>query len=223
MDNSVHRAKARTKRMMVSQMEIAEFFLGPRAALSELRNSARWIMSGYAAPAPRRVKLKVLERYGNPHGHWIESGTYLGQTTRALARRAASVITIEPSDFLAKRAARRLRRFDNVRVVHSLSEDVISELVNESSSPLSVWLDGHTSGGWTFHGPSVTPIRAELDAIAEHSDHLTSLAVFIDDLRGFGQSHQSPGAYPRRSELVSWADQLHLSWTVEHDIFIAWR
>lgn len=197
--------------------------LDQRAALGEAIAALRWPFSGYSVPAPRGVKIGVLKRYGYLSGSWIESGTYLGRTTRILARKAESVITIEPSKFLAERAMSKLQSLSNVRVIHALSEDVFPSLLAESSSPLSLWLDGHTSGGLTHLGPIPTPIRSELSAIASLCGSIDRLAVFIDDFRGFGNSHEAVGAYPHRSELVSWANALQLGWTIEHDIFVARR
>lgn len=201
----------------------SRMFLDQRAAVGEMWTTLRWSTSGYAVPAPKAVKMAVLQRYGDVSGNWIESGTYLGRTTRALARRARSVITIEPSDFLAARAQRKFKHYMNVQVIHGLSEDVLPLILSQSSGPLSLWLDGHASGGLTHSGPSPTPIRAELSAIAEHCAPIKSLAVLVDDFRGFGLSQEEGGAYPHRSYLVDWADSLGLSWTIEHDIFAAWR
>jgi len=51
--------------------------------------NAQWRQRGYAAPSPPHVKHALLLRVGMPEETWIETGTYLGDTTALLARRAS--------------------------------------------------------------------------------------------------------------------------------------
>ena len=109
----------------------------------------RWMNGGFNVPVPRRIKWHVLSRYSKTGGTWIESGTYLGDTTKFLAKQADNVISIEPSEYLVKRARVRLKKFKNVRIVHGLSEQNLSSLLTDVSGPIYFWLDGHASGGFT--------------------------------------------------------------------------
>jgi hypothetical protein len=197
--------------------------LSVRARIGRAKSRALWPMTGFEVPAPQHVKLTVLQRYGDPTGTWIESGTYLGDTTLALSRRAARVHTIEPSAFLAQRARERFSDRPTITVHEGLSEDLLPVILADITGPVSFWLDGHTSGGVTHSGPKVTPIREELAAIDAHLEHLPRVTVLIDDFRGFGARAADDGAYPSRSSLVQWADRNGLGWTVEHDIFVAFR
>lgn len=197
--------------------------LSVRVRLKRSYLYGKWISSRYPVPAPQIVKLGVLTRYGHPSGIWVESGTFLGDTTRVLARHADRVFTIEPSPELATRARRRLVGLRNVEVLEGRSEDVMPTLVGQLSGTVSFWLDGHTSGGFTYAGESATPIRDELSTIAHYLDRFDKVTVLVDDFRGFGGRFDDDGAYPARSTLVRWADTHSLNWTVEHDIFVAWR
>ncbi len=197
--------------------------LSLRARVGRVKSRALWPITGFGVPAPQHVKLNVLRRYGYPHGTWVETGTYLGDTTHVLAGQAAQVYTIEPSSFLAARARERFKSAANVEVCEGLSEQLLPAILEKLSGPVSFWLDGHASGGVTHSGPQVTPIREELTNIAQHLAVMPQVAVFVDDFRGFGQSHEPDGAYPSRSFLVHWADSNGLGWTVEHDIFVAYR
>lgn len=192
--------------------------LTAKSMAHHVRSRMTWGRRGFTMPAPATVKRSVLDRYGDPYGTWVETGTYLGETTRHLARRARRVYTIEPSPQLAARAKQSLSGCSNVDVLHGLSEDLFTDLVAGLDGSVSFWLDGHTSGGVTFHGPQVTPIRGELAAIAANVSRFTRLAVLVDDFRGFGDID---GDYPSRDFLVEWSRRLGLTWTVEHDIFIA--
>jgi len=197
--------------------------IGVRADLRSSWHRATWSSRGYAVPAPPRVKQAVLSRYGNLNGTWVESGTYLGKTTLFLARTAKHVFTIEPSQYLASRAQTKFCNKKNIDVIAGTSETVMPALLETLSGDVSFWLDGHTSGGITFLGEQATPIREELTAIAARLDSFNSVAVFIDDFRGFGELRGGEGAYPSKAFLVDWAESVSLRWTVEHDIFVAWR
>ncbi|MDD2857597.1 MAG: hypothetical protein PHU75_02885 [Candidatus Nanopelagicales bacterium] len=201
-----------------------------RARASQLRTQgfhartlARWPLRGYSVPAPQHVKLGVLRRYGHAGGTWVETGTYLGDTTAVLARTALRVHTIEPSADLAQRARQRFVDHPNVTIHEGLSEDLLPGILDTIDGTLSLWLDGHASGGITHTGPVVTPIREELAAIEQRLDRWDSVTVLVDDFRGFGALAGEEGAYPSRSSLVQWADRCGFGWTVEHDIFVAFR
>ena len=61
------------------------------------------------------------------------------------------------------------------------------------------------------------PIIEELQAIEQSLASLKQVAVFIDDIRCF--TPNSP--YPTLDYLVNWANQHHLLWCIEYDIFVA--
>jgi hypothetical protein len=194
-----------------------------RDRVRRARHRLRWGRTGFDVPAPQRVKLEVIRRYGQQGGLWIETGTFLGTTTKQLAKIADAVYTIEPSPELAAQARRRLARHANITVLEGLSEDLLPGLLDGRDGSVSFWLDGHGSGGPTFLGPLLTPIRQELQSIEDHLAQFDQVAVLVDDFRGFGASSDVDGDYPSRSFLVDWADRNGLAWTVEHDIFAAWR
>lgn len=186
-------------------------------------NRLTWSLRGFDTPAPQRVKIEVLQRHGITGARWIETGTFLGTTTRVLAGWADAVYTIEPSAELAALARRRLARLRNVTVIEGLSEDVLPGLLDGVTGSVCFWLDGHASGGPTFHGPQSTPIRQELATIESHAHRFDRVVVLVDDFRGFQAAADQDGDYPSKSSLVAWADRNGMAWTVEHDIFAAWR
>ncbi len=178
----------------------------------------KWRHSNYSSPSPQHVKIKVLKSHSLPNATWIETGTYLGDTTSKLAKIAKKVISIEPQTELSLFASNRLKRHKNVKIINAASENCISVILEGISGPTCFWLDGHYSGDITFQGTEVSPISAELSAI---SNYLASnkVAVLIDDFRLFVNSTST--GYPSQYSLVKWADEKNLTWTVEHDIFIA--
>ncbi len=180
--------------------------------------SYKWRRSNYSSPSPQHVKIKVLKSHSLPNATWIETGTYLGDTTSKLAMIANKVISIEPQAELSLFASTRLKRKKNVEVINATSESCIAKVLDGVSGPTCFWLDGHFSGDVTFQGTEVSPISAELSAI---SSYLTKnkVVVLIDDFRLFVNSATT--GYPPQSSLVAWAGEKNLFWSVEHDIFIA--
>ena len=114
-------------------------------------------LRGFSMPAPANVKRAVLLRYGRETDTWIETGTYLGDTTAFLARRAKRVYSIEPEPTLARQATRRFSGVENVTIVEGLSEDNLAGILSEIEGPVSFWLDGHYSAGITFKDRPTRP------------------------------------------------------------------
>ena len=181
-------------------------------------DSLKWRSSNYSPPSPQHVKIRVLKSNSLQNATWIETGTYLGDTTSKLAKIARKVISIEPQSELSKFASNRLKRHKNVEIINAASENCISVILERISGPTCFWLDGHYSGDITFQGGEVSPISAELSAISNFLAN-NKVAVLIDDFRLFVNSAST--GYPSQYSLVKWADENNLSWTVEHDIFIA--
>jgi predicted O-methyltransferase YrrM len=69
----------------------------------------KWSRNGWAAPAPAVVKREVLLRYGIQSAVWIETGTYLGETSSFLAKNMNSkqVYSLEPSPELFEFAVKK--------------------------------------------------------------------------------------------------------------------
>ena len=178
----------------------------------------KWRRLNYSSPSPQHVKIRVLKSNSLKNATWVETGTYLGDTTSKLARIARKVISIEPQAELSAFSSNRLKRFKNVEIINATSESCIIKVLEGISGPTCFWLDGHYSGDVTFQGAEISPITAELSAI---SNFLTrnQVVIFVDDFRLFVNSANT--AYPPHLTLVDWAVKNDLSWTVEQDIFIA--
>jgi hypothetical protein len=183
-----------------------------------------WTRAHFKSPAPQIVKWSVLSRWGGK-GCWVETGTFLGDTTLYLSKLAKLVKSIEPSQKLAADAVSRLKPFGNVEIICDLSENVLDELVtkliSKGENDFSFWLDGHFSKGITFQGPVDTPIRTELNIIGKHFQNIELVTVFIDDVRCFNPGRDEYRTYPDLNFLVDWATSNQLYWVIEHDIFIA--
>ncbi|MBM3335679.1 hypothetical protein FJY63_13550, partial [Candidatus Sumerlaeota bacterium] len=91
----------------------------PIAAAFERR---RWRRQGYLTPLPVEAKRAVLRRHGGAPDLWIETGTYVGDTTAMLAMLARQVVSFEPSPFYFQRAQARFAHVGNVIIENEPSE-----------------------------------------------------------------------------------------------------
>ena len=183
----------------------------------------RWQRRGFEAPSPQFVKRSVLFRNGLRNSTWIETGTYLGETTSFLARRSPFVYSLEPEPVLFARAARRFAKTANVRILQGTSEAVLPALLPALSGSINFWLDGHYSAGATYKGSQDTPVADELDCIAKNLVRFDRVCVLIDDVRLFAGGASEDTGYPPLDYLAAWAKENGFRWHVEHDVFVAKR
>jgi hypothetical protein len=154
---------------------------------------------------------------------WVETGTYKGITSLALARKSKQVITIEPDSMLYRRANSRLSIQKNIRVINGTSQESLMSAVNYLSfqDQVSFYLDGHFSGGVTYKGDGDSPLLAELNIIQTLLDRKVKFLIIIDDVRLTYQERVESGNYPSVNHLVTWCAENNFSWRIENDMFIA--
>jgi len=179
-----------------------------------------WEQTDFSAPSPPFVKRICLSRNAIPGSTFIESGTFLGETTRFLGDRYPKVISIEPEENLFKSAELKFAKNPNIRIIGGTSEEIFPNLIPILRDEVSFWLDGHYSAGITFKGEKSTPIMDELRIIESHLSNFSKVVIMIDDIRCFDPSIPEYSDYPTRTYLVDWASRNQFSWTIEHDIFI---
>jgi len=187
------------------------------------REHAEWAARAFAAPSPPHVKRATILRLGLPEATWVETGTFLGDTTALLALCARRVHSIEPEPKLCARAKARFAGSPNVEIHGGLSEEILPILLARLEGDVCFWLDGHYSAGVTFKGPKDTPIAEELAAIEAAAPRLGRLVVLVDDVRCFDPSRPEFADYPPKAFLIAWAERLGLVWHIEQDIFVARR
>lgn len=179
-----------------------------------------WRINDYALPAPRKVKRATLLRYALPNADWIETGTYLGETTRFLSRKfpKTHVFTIEPAKEIYEFSAKKLRKFSNIFVYSGTSETELEKCLAASQKQVNLWLDGHYSGDVTFKGDVDSPILHELEIIARALNSKNEIVIFIDDYRLFVDHDLN--CYPPFDCITKWCALNNFNWKVEFDIII---
>ena len=131
----------------------------------------------------------------------VETGTYVGETTRALAAIFPAVVTIERSEELHRDAAEAMRSLGNVEALHGHSADRLPELA-DPAVPTLFFLDGHWSAGVTAGADDECPLLRELEAIRPGAP---TDCIVIDDARMLTAPPprpHDPAAWPTLLEVV---------------------
>lgn len=199
----------------------SEFRTKRRSAKGLKNEEKEWIQRNYASPSLAHIKRAVILREGYSEAIWVETGTFMGDTTALLSKEAKEVFTIEPERTLYEQAVIRFQDNCRVNVIHGLSETIFPSLLPKINGVVNFWLDGHYSGGVTHQGPIDCPVRDELFNIEKNLERFEKVAVLIDDIRCFDPSISEYKDYPSVDYLVDWARANNLYWHIEHDIFIA--
>ena len=76
---------------------LSKLILFPFIFLDRLRWLSEWyFFKKCSPPAPHFIKQSLLLRHGINNSVWVETGTYLGQTTKFLSEHFSFVHSIEP-------------------------------------------------------------------------------------------------------------------------------
>lgn len=125
---------------------------------------------------------------------FVETGTYLGETSAVAAAIFQEVHTIELSVELAQKAMQRFCADDRIHVYQGDSAEVLDTVIPRLANRSVFWLDGHYSEGITAKGKSNTPILDEIKSLARHgaTDHV----LLIDDISLFRGPQDTADAPP---------------------------
>lgn len=159
-----------------------------------------WIKKGSPIPPPAHLKKQLMKDYAKKHKAtcFIETGTFMGDTTNEMKDFFEKVDSIELDTKLANRAKKRFENDKNVTIWQGDSGEVINkylELMPKTAIGF-FYLDGHFSGGITAKADINTPISKELVAIYKHSN---KHVIFIDDARNFFNNAED---YPPYEDLI---------------------
>ena len=187
--------------------------------LTEYMGFRSWKKRDYLDNSPQFIKQQIFIKYGIPNAKWVETGTFLGETTAFLAKNFQSVHSIEPSLDLFNSAKQKFKE-QKVYLYNDVSENVLPDLLAKLSGEVNFWLDGHYSAGITFKGKTDCPVEDELKAISHNLNNFSKMTILIDDVRCFLPVVTHYADYPSVDYLVDWSRQHKFNWRIEHDIFI---
>lgn len=143
---------------------------------------------------------------------FVETGTYMGNTTANALPFFSRIDSIELSPELFKRAIDRFKSSPTIHLHQGNSSEVFKKLLPTLKGTVLFFLDAHYSGKGTAMGAegsssakALTPIRQELQAIADA--HVKNCIILIDDIRIFGakineKEYIADWAYPSIADLL---------------------
>ena len=170
-------------------------------SISPDMSEVEWIAKGKLSPPPPAVKRKVIKVYAEKHkiNYFVETGTFMGDTSFEMKDVFEKVYTIELDEKLFLRAKNRFEKYPTISVIQGDSGVVLDQILQKISPPKTClfWLDGHYSGGVTAGHDSIPPILNEIDIIYKYGhNHI----ILIDDARLFDETHNG---YPSIESLTA--------------------
>jgi len=190
----------------------------PLKQSSLIHETLMWMQNDFQIPSPPEVKRSVLKRNGIPGANWIETGTYLGDTSFYLSKLFSHVTTIEPNSDLHKRAKVKYRNVKNIDFILGASETRFEQVMQNHSGMLNIFLDGHYSGGITSRTDYATPLIVELDTILNHIERFDEIRLFVDDIRCMNPEIEEYSDYPSLSTILDKISSVSSNVSIQHDI-----
>jgi hypothetical protein len=140
---------------------------------------------------PQELVLALRDRMGL--SHFVETGTFRGDTAAWAAAHFARVTTLELSPAIHATARARLAPLAQVRALQGDSGLLLRDLVKTLEGPALFWLDAHWSGLDTAGVGAECPVLAEI-ALVDASP--LPNVLLVDDARLFC----APPPRPHRAE-----------------------
>jgi len=184
-----------------------------------LRHLPQLTRDGWSAPLPPLLKRAFLKGVARDERArvFVETGTYLGDTTWYFRNSFEELHSIEVDPYLFAQAAARFRGDRRIVVHQGDSGDVLPAIVPTLTKKCLYWLDGHYSAGITGAGVSHCPVLKELDSIFTLSN--APFVIVIDDARCFGNDPAYPAVAQVRDH-VKVLSRGAASVAVENDMII---
>jgi FkbM family methyltransferase len=138
------------------------------------------IMGSVRMGPPAEILEKLKSNFSLQQ--FIETGTYLGETTYWASQLFERVITIEYSKTLYENAIERYQQQKNIQFLFGDTRSRLREIVPDLASPSVFWLDAHWCGWVTYGETDECPLLEEIEIINQSDqDHF----ILIDDARLF--------------------------------------
>jgi hypothetical protein len=133
--------------------------------------------------------LNKINKTTNDFKVFIETGTFLGETSQLASDIFSTVYTIEIYEELYNNAQNNFLN-TNVHPILGDSTDMLPNLLSKVNENTVFWLDGHNSGPGTGVGSVDFPVLQECKIIDENFKGDLGL-ILIDDVRLFGVGHHN--------------------------------
>jgi hypothetical protein len=189
---------------------------------SFIRQTFDWYKRGFAAHSPNLIKHAFLIKNSLPNSIWIETGTYLGETTKILSKYCSKIYSIEPELTLFEANKKYFLNYKNVKIINKTSELGLKEILPKIKGNVNFWLDAHAVSNnktKTFHGSINNPILNELEIISIYLSKFNKIYIFIDDVNLLNE-HEDPER-PNLNSVIAWCKKNNLHWSIAHNILLA--
>lgn len=161
---------------------------------------------------------------------FIETGTFLGDTSFKAAKVFKNVHTIEASDEIYKKAKVNLECCNNVTMHLGDSGNVLKDLLPNLKGKIVFWLDGHYSGIHEGHQTALTPENPLIKELAQiKNSKLSDSIIMIDDIRFCDPAFTNMkdpiiGGYPLISEICKKLHEINNNYRflIMGDVLIAY-
>ncbi len=115
--------------------------------------------------------------------NFVETGTYMGDTSLALSSYFENIFTVELNKKLYERSLKRLKKCDNVFCYNLSSEIFLKKIISKIKNQSIFFLDAHYSGPGTSKGSSTFSCLKELKEI--NKSKIKNHIIIIDDISDF--------------------------------------
>ena len=134
---------------------------------------------------PALSEVEIVSMVKIPFQIFVETGTYVGETTKIASSLFETVHTIEIAPHFYHQAK---KMFSGTNVTCHLGDSsiVLKDICPTLDRPTCFWLDGHWSAGNTGKGVKNVPLYEELQIIMKQCSQ--SCVILIDDCRLFGKT-----------------------------------
>lgn len=176
-----------------------------------------WIIKlfpGRTAPANKRFNFIKDLAVKNNIKVFVETGTYVGDTTHALSSYFDKIYTFEISAELVALAKKRFQDKKHIEIIQGDSGAELEHILPKINEKTIFWLDGHYSEGFLHsqrHNLD-TPIIKEIETIFKSNIKDLENIILIDDAFEFDGTR----GYPTMEELRSLVN----SYTSAYDTFV---
>lgn len=129
------------------------------------------------------INRELVKTLAQKHGiiNFIETGTYLGETTVWASAFFDQVHTIEISEGIYNKTSKKYKEKANIHFHLGDSKIILPKIIPTIKGSTLFWLDGHWCGRDTGGKFNECPIFSELDEAVKTENP----AILIDDLRYF--------------------------------------
>ena len=144
-------------------------------------------------------KAELLMRTAKKYGYktFVETGTYLGSTSKYLSNTFNKILTVELDKNLYLKSKKNLKNFNNIFCHNDDSKSFLEKIIPKIEEKTIFFLDAHYSGPGTSDLKGITPCINELIEISKSK--IKNHVIIIDDISDFSMSENKQ----KLSEIIS--------------------